>query len=81
MKKIVLFASTALLVAGLTFTAAAQNGKPVAKKETKKECCDKKDVKKDGCCDKSKSTDKKAACCDKKATAKAPATPTKPTKK
>lgn len=79
MKKIVLFASTAMLVAGLTFTAAAQNDKPVAKKETKKECCDKKD-RKAGCCEKAKTNDKKA-CSANKNTAKTPETPTSPAKK
>jgi|GEM_PF-1702597 hypothetical protein len=79
MKKIVLFASTAMLVAGLTLTAAAQNDKPVPKKETKKECSDKKD-KKVGCCDKAKTTDKKA-CCDKKEASKTTEKPTSPEKK
>ena len=72
MKKIVIFASAAMLVMSLTLSAVAQNGKTDAKKETKKECCDKKDGKacdkKDGkaCCDKKDAKDAKA-CCDKSA--------------
>lgn len=68
MKKIVIFASAAMLVMSLTLSAVAQNGKTGAKKETKKECCDKKDGK---ACDKkdAKACDKKdaKACCDKSA--------------
>ncbi len=70
MKRVVIFASAAMLVISLSLSAVAQDGKADAKKETKKECCDKKDGKacdkKDGkaCCKKEATKDAKA--CDKK---------------
>ena len=74
MKRVVIFASAAMLVIGLSLSAVAQDGKNDAKKETKKECCDKKKDAKEGkaCCDKKdgKACDKKdgkdaKGCCDK----------------
>ena len=81
MKRVVIFASAAMLVMSLSLSAVAQDGKTDAKKETKKECCDKKDAKKDGkTCDKKdgKACDKKdgkdaKGCCDKSTKKEVPA--------